>query len=116
MFWCTITGMTRYRIHYLRDSQRQHFRQAPPAPGPLQLKRKDYQPGPEVEAASPYTAWKQLQEGSGDLRPIGVGDVLETGTGALLICRYAGFEEAAWLAPEVLSPPPVPEQAPVGPH
>jgi hypothetical protein len=110
--------MARYRIYYLRESQRQHFRQAPPAPGPLKLKLKDYEASGEIEAASPYTAWKQLQETPGELRPISVGDALETETGALLICRYAGFEEAQWFVPEAVSQPPVQETepSPVRPH
>ena len=110
--------MARYRIYYLRESQRQHFRQAPPAPGPLKLKLKDYQPGGEIESASPYTAWKQSQETPGELPPIGVGDALESDTGALLLCRYVGFEEAEWFVPEAVSPPPAPEaeSSPARPH
>jgi hypothetical protein len=91
--------MPRYRIYYLKESQRQHFRNAPPVPGPLKIKLKDYQEGGEIEAASPYAAWKQIQ-GTEDRPPIGVGDVLETDTGALYVCRWAGFEEAQWRLPE----------------
>ena len=110
--------MPRYRIYHLREAQRQHFRQAPPAPGPLKLKLKDYQPGGEIEATSPYTAWKQLHGNPGELQPIGIGDARETDTGTLLLCRYAGFEEAEWFVPEAVSPPPAreAEPSPVRPH
>jgi hypothetical protein len=91
--------MPRYRIHYLKESQRQHFRNAPPVTGPLKIKLKDYQEGGEIEAASPYAAWKQIQA-TQDRRPIEVGDAVETDAGALYLCRWAGFEEAHWHLPE----------------
>ena len=91
--------MPRYRIYYLKESQRQHFQQAP-ATGPLKLKMKDYEPDGEIEASSPYAAWKQLREAEGERRPIEVGDALETDTGALVVCKYVGFEEAQWHIPE----------------
>ena len=100
--------MSRYRIHYLKEAQRQGFRNAPPAPGPLRLKRNHYQDGGEIEAASPYAAWKELQEASGR-QPIVVGDALENDAGTLLLCRWAGFEEAHWYIPE---PPPTPAPGP----
>ncbi|MBI3666454.1 MAG: hypothetical protein HY236_09575 [Acidobacteria bacterium] len=95
--------MSRYRIHYLKESQRSHVRNAPPVPGPVRLKMKDYQPGGTIEAATPYAAWKQLRKQEGETCPIQVGDALETDTGALLVCRYVGFEPAEWFVPE---PPP----------
>jgi hypothetical protein len=30
-----------------------------------------------------------------------IGDVLETESGGLRICKYVGFEEAEWIVPEV---------------
>ncbi len=104
----------RYRIHYLRESQRQHFRNVAPAAGPVKLKPKDHQPGGEVEATSPYAVWKQMREQPGDQRPIEVGDALETETGALLVCKYVGFEEAQWFVPEPAEPAPTatPTEAP----
>ncbi len=102
--------MPRYRIYYLRESQRQHFRHAPPAAVPPKLKMKDYQPEGEIEASSPYAAWKQMREAGGERRPIEVGDALETDAGALLLCRYVGFEEAQWFVPE--PPPSQPLEAP----
>jgi len=99
--------MPRYRIHYLKESQREHFRHAAPSPSPLRLKLKDYQPGESIEAPTPYAAWKKMRdEGSG--RPIDVGDALESEAGALVVCRYVGFEDAQWFVPE---PPPPPEAA-----
>lgn len=97
--------MPRYRIHYLKESQRRHFQRAGPVPGPLKLKMKDYEPDGEIEAISPYAAWKQMREGQGEQRPIGIGDALETDTGMLLVCKYAGFEEAQWLLPEAPEAP-----------
>ncbi|HYM09135.1 MAG TPA: hypothetical protein VEU62_00310 [Bryobacterales bacterium] len=101
--------MPRYRIHYLKESQRQHFRQAPPGAVPLQLKRNHYEPGGEIEAASPYAAWKQMLEADAspapERRPIGVGDALENETGALQVCKYVGFEEAQWFVPEPAAVP-----------
>jgi hypothetical protein len=31
-----------------------------------------------------------------DLRPMGVGDVLEAVTGKPRVCRYVGFDDAVW--------------------
>ncbi len=102
--------MPRYRIYYLRDSQRPHFRSAPPVPGPLRLKRKDYQEEGVIEASSPYAAWKSSREETGR-RPIEVGDALELDAGMLYVCRWAGFEEAQWRVPE---PHPPLAEAPAG--
>jgi len=103
--------MARYRIYYLKESHRQQFRDAPPRPGLAQLKRKDYEEGGEIEAAAPYVAWQQTRS-EGSRRQIEVGDALETDSGALLLCRYAGFEEAQWwrpASPESSLPIPAPE-------
>src|SRR5712692_576982 len=61
--YATLITMPRYRIFHLKESQRRHFQQAPPGQAPPKLKMKDYEPGGEIEAASPYAAWKQLREG-----------------------------------------------------
>jgi len=90
--------VARYRLHQLKDGLRAQFRNATPKPGPLELHRRDYTPGQEIEAASPYAAWKWSRDESG-AEPIQVGDVLEAESGELLLCRYAGFEEARWRAP-----------------
>lgn len=102
--------MPHYRIYRLKESQRRHFRDGPPAPGPHELKRRDYEAGDEVEAPSPYDVWQQARAG----QAIEVGDALETDTGALVVCRYVGFEEARWWSPP--EPPAVaaPETPPAG--
>lgn len=56
----------------------------------------------EVEAASPYAAWKILISEQNRLR---TGDVLEEVLpdgvpGALYIAKYVGFEPATWFIPE----------------
>lgn len=90
-------SMPRYRIHYLKEPQRLHFRQAGPSPAPARLKKKDYEAGGEIEATSPYAAWKKMRA-DGAEHPIDVGDALETEAGTLLLCKYVGFEEAQWMA------------------
>ena len=94
--------MARYRIHYLKESRRQAFRDAAPAPGPVPLKQRDYEPGEEIEADTPYAAWQQWRQ---QQRPIAVGDALESEAGALLVCKYVGFEEACWRQPPPAEPP-----------
>ena len=94
-----------YRIHRLRETQRQQFRWAPHASGTSIVKPKDYEPGNEVEAESPYAAWLSLR---GTDQALLVGDILEIPGGELRICKYIGFEEARWFVPE---PVPVQEAA-----
>jgi hypothetical protein len=105
--------MPRYRIYYLKESQRRHFRHAPPAAGPVKLKMKDYEAGGDIVAAGPYAAWKQMRDEQNERRPIAVGDALESENGALLVCEYVGFEEAQWSLPEAPQPAsPGPETRP----
>ena len=66
------------------------------------MKPKDYDCSREVEAATPYAAWKFLAQEGDVLRP---GDILEVvsadGTGGeLQITKYIGFEPAQWPLPE----------------
>lgn len=85
------------------------------------MKPKDYEGGNEIEAATPYAAWKLLSEGTEPLRP---GDLLQVlpdqapenkaQTGdcphfdpvaapvpdVLFITKYIGFEPAKWFVPE----------------
>ena len=52
-----------------------------------------------MEAPHEYAVWKQLQgEGATErnLRPMGVGDVLEVESGRPRLLRFAGFDDAAW--------------------
>ena len=87
-----------YQIHRLKETQRQQFRWAPHAPGVSIAKPKDYEPGPRVEAASPYALWLALRESEDALQ---LGDLLQLdGQEELRIFKYIGFEEARWYVPE----------------
>ncbi|HLH16648.1 MAG TPA: hypothetical protein VKX45_05490 [Bryobacteraceae bacterium] len=105
--------MPHFRIHRMKESPRQQFKWAPHVSGSASLKPKDYEPRGEVEALHEYDAWRLLRE-SGD--PLMVGDLLETETGALRICKYVGFEPAEWIVPEHKphEPQPAVECAPAG--
>jgi hypothetical protein len=104
--------MPAYQIHRMKEAPRQQFRWAPHTPGVTIVKPKDYEPGPVVEAASPYALWLALREGEGSMA---VGDLIEVkdgavkegevktgvpGSGELRILKYIGFEEARWFVPE----------------
>ena len=93
-----------YQIHRLKESHRQQFRWAPHTSGIAIAKPKDYEPGSEVEGASPYAIWLALRDSEQALQ---VGDLVEVSGGELRILKYIGFEEARWYVPE-----PVPEAAP----
>jgi hypothetical protein len=87
----------------LKEIPRQQFRWAPHTPGATVAKLKDYEPGPVVQAASPYALWLDLRGSEqaiavGDLIEV-VGDALEQ-RGQLRIFKYIGFEEAQWFVPE----------------
>jgi hypothetical protein len=87
-----------YRIHRLKENQRQQFRWAPHTTGATDVRPKDYEQAGSVEAASAYSAWFALKDGAEALK---VGDLLESESGDLLICKYVGFEAARWVLPEV---------------
>lgn len=93
----TISAMPRYRIYRMKEAPRQQFRWAPHLSGCATLKPKDYELRGEIDAPTEYAAW-QLSRDSED--PIAVGDLLETESGQLRICKYVGFEPAEWLLPE----------------
>ena len=84
----------------MKDSPRQQFRFAPHVTGVAYVKPRDYQDAGHVEAANEYEAWRVLRESE---RALVIGDVLETETGELRICKYVGFESAQWVVPEVKS-------------
>jgi hypothetical protein len=107
----------------MKDSARQHFLFAPHVSGTAGVKPKDYDAAEEVEAENEYAAWLLSRAWE---KPLMVGDLLETASGQLRICKYVGFEEARWIvmekpvaeksAPETLNavpsaPVPVPEAA-----
>lgn len=89
--------MPAYQIHRLKDAPRQQFRWAPHTPGVTVVKPKDYEPGAQVEAATPYALWLALRESE---NAIAVGDLIEVPGGQLRILKYIGFEEARWYVPE----------------
>lgn len=88
--------MPRFRIHRMKDHARQSFRWAAHTLGAANVKPRDYEPGTEIEAASPYAAWMEHRNGENQLQ---VGDLLESESGALFIYKYVGFEEARWVLP-----------------
>ena len=86
----------------MKEAPREIFRWAPHTAGITLVKAKDYDLSGEVEAATPYSAWKALREDGQALRP---GDLLEIATdpgsqGELRIAKYVGFESAEWLLPK----------------
>lgn len=94
--------MPRYRIYRIKQTPGESFRWAAHTGGSATVKLKDYDLGQEVEAASPYAAWKRLTTEGSALRP---GDLLEElhpdGTSTKLhITKYIGFEPAQWYVPE----------------
>jgi hypothetical protein len=97
--------MPLFRIHRMKETPRQVFRWAPHTSGVSSLKPKDFEPGGEVEAAGAYEVWTLLR---GTERALEIGDVLESPSGEIRICKYVGFEEARWIVPE-------PRQAALGP-
>lgn len=106
--------MPLYRVHRLKQSQKEHFRWSAHTGGLAIIKPRDYELGGEVESQTPYSLWKELQD-SGlphHERPLSPGDVLETvegeGPGRLFIAKYIGFEPAQWFVPETMAVEPVP--------
>ena len=86
----------------MKETPREHFRWAAHTGGAATVKLKDYEAAGEVEASSPYAAWKAL---SADGNPLNTGDVLEEihpdgAAGALYLAKYVGFEPASWFVPE----------------
>jgi hypothetical protein len=103
--------MPLYRIYRMKDSPRQQFRWAPHVAGCATLKLKDYEQRGEVEAIHEYDAWRALRQAA---EPLSVGDLLESESGELRICKYVGFEPAQWAVPETRhheTPPPQPPPA-----
>ncbi len=99
--------MPSFRIHRIKDAPSESFRWAAHTGGLALVKPKDYDIGGDVQAATPYAAWKLLAQEGRALRP---GDLLEPIDGGpsadLQILKYIGFEPAKWYVPE-----PKPESA-----
>jgi hypothetical protein len=93
--------MAQFRIHRMKDQPRENFRWAPHVSAQAVVKPRDYEPGGAIEAQNEYEAWAQSRSGQ---RPLELGDLLETETGELRICKYVGFEAAKWFAPETPAP------------
>jgi len=105
--------MPNYRIYRMKESPRQHFRWAPHVSGAASVKRRDYDESGQIEAANEYAAWDEMRSAE---RPLAVGDLLETESGDLRICKYIGFESAAWVLPPVeQTPAPDPAVSPAAP-
>jgi hypothetical protein len=108
-----------FRIHRMKDAPRQNFRWAPHVSGTANVKPKDYEPSTEVGAGDEYAAWAVLRNSEA---PLLVGDLLESSSGRLRICKYVGFEDAVWLipaehaaaesVPAVIAAPPAPASRP----
>jgi hypothetical protein len=93
--------MSTFHIHRLREDRRQQFRSTPHSSGVTAIRPKDYEKETEViEAASAYSLWATLRNSE---RPLKVGDVIEDDKGVLSICKYTGFDEARWAAPETVA-------------
>jgi hypothetical protein len=90
--------MAAYLIYRMKDQASQQFRWAPHVSGATQIKRKDYEQGASIDAGNEYAAWQALRDMGSPLR---VGDLLESPSGELRICKYVGFDAAQWIAPEV---------------
>ncbi|MBV9759150.1 MAG: hypothetical protein JO340_01185 [Acidobacteriaceae bacterium] len=99
--------MPRYRIHRIKEAPGENFRWAAHMGGLAVVKSKDYEgSGEDLEASSPYAAWKIL---AAEKRPLHPGDLLETvnegeslqgNGGELQIAKYIGFEPAKWYVAE----------------
>ena len=94
--------MPHYRIYRIKHIAGESFRWAAHTGGLAIVKLKDYEVAQQIEAATPYAAWKQLTSEGKALRP---GDLLEElplegGPARLHITKYIGFEAAQWYVPE----------------
>ncbi len=90
--------MPQFRIHRMKEQPREHFRWAPHISAQAVVKPRDYEPAGAVQADHEYAAWSELRSTE---RPLQLGDLLETESGDLRICKYVGFEPATWFVPEI---------------
>jgi hypothetical protein len=92
--------MPQYQLYRLIDSRREKYQSASPEPGQALLRGRHYEPAGEVEAVSPYQAWRQLQtvtEEAETLAALAVGDVLrDPDRDEWLVCNYWGFDPVQW--------------------
>jgi hypothetical protein len=95
--------MPLFRIHRMKEGPRMNFRWAPHTSGVTTLRPRDFEAAGEVEATGFYSAWSALRETG---RGLDVGDLLESASGELRICKYVGLELGAWAVPEPKAEPP----------
>lgn len=93
-------SMPSYRIFQLRKDFVQPFQDKAPKAGCLTLRDSRYDEVGVITADSPYEAWLMLRQESrtDGVRELGVGDALQTGDEAPLICAWWGFESAEWMS------------------
>ena len=93
-------AMPSYRIFQLRKDHVQAFQDKAPKSGRVTLRDGRYDEVGVITADSPYEAWLMLrQESRADgVRELGVGDALQTGDEAPLVCAWWGFEQAEWMS------------------
>jgi hypothetical protein len=105
--------MPNYRVYRMKESPREHFRAAPHVSGAANVKHRDYEEAGQIEAPNEYAAWENLRASE---KPLEVGDLLETESGELRICKYIGFEAAAWVLPAAATEPSPasPDAPPIG--
>ena len=95
--------VNRYRVLLLQDSRIPAYREASPRKGTYRLQRSHYEPAGEIEAPSPYSAWRKLRGeelARRGFRPLGVGDALEAASASLVVCNFWGFDPAEWHVPQ----------------
>lgn len=92
--------MPQYQLFRLIDSRRENYKNAAPEPGQTELRGRHYEPAGEVEAGSPYQAWRRLHneaEESASPAVLDVGDVLrDRASDQWLVCNYWGFDPVQW--------------------
>lgn len=92
--------MASYRIFQLREDCVQAFQDRGPKAGTISLRDSRYDEVGVVNADTPYGAWLMLRQESRaeGVRELGVGDVLQTGEEAPLVCTWWGFDQAEWMS------------------
>ncbi len=92
--------MPQYQLFRLIDSRRETYQSAAPKPGQAELRGRHYELAGEVEAGSPYQAWRRLQHAADEPESpaiLGVGDVLrDPESDEWLVCNYWGFDPVLW--------------------
>jgi len=102
--------MASFRIHRMRPHVKINFRWAPHVAGLATVKQRDYLPDGEFEAADEYALWAELR--NSDQR-LDVGDLVESASGGLRICKFVGFEAAKWAETEAVAASSVAEAGPI---